>query len=472
MPKEWSTSRELLLAIDRTAPTPLRQQVEEGLRRGIGEGRLPPGTPLPSTRALAIDLSVARGVVVDAYEQLIAEGYLIARRGAGTAVAEGVRRAADRSAQPAMGAEPAPDQPARVRYDFRPGLPDLAAFPRAAWLRATRTALNRLPDADLAYGDPRGLPILRRALAGYLGRVRGVLADPERVVVTNGFSQGLALLVHALAARGAGRIGVEDPGHPGPRNLVRVHGATVCPVPVDAAGVRIDVAGDMDALVVTPAHQFPTGVVMSPRRRGAVVDWARNTGGWVIEDDYDAEYRFDREPLGAVQGLDPDRVVYAGSVSKSLVPALRLGWLVLPAALVDAVLAVRQATDLATAAPVQAAFAELLASGGLDRHLRRTRRIYRHRRDTLAAALARHAPRLRLAGIPAGLHAVATLPSGADEEEVARRAEAASVRVYPMSGYRVVPPPVPSPALVLGYASLSPAEIDAGVRRLSASLRG
>jgi GntR family transcriptional regulator / MocR family aminotransferase len=456
VPNPRTTSPELLLPLDRAAGGPLRAQLADRLRDAVRSGRLGAGTRLPSSRALAADLGLSRGIVVEAYEQLVAEGYLVSRHGSGTAVA------AAAAPRPAPPAEPVP---AAVRHDFRPGLPDLAAFPRAAWIRATRAGLAALPDRDLGYGDPRGLPVLRAALADYLARVRGVPADPARVVVTNGYAQGLSAAARVLVGRGARRFGVEDPGHPGPWDLLRASGATLTPVPVDAAGATL--AGEVDVRVLTPAHQFPIGVVMSPQRRAAVAGWARDGGGWVVEDDYDAEYRFDREPVGALAGLAPDHVIYAGSASKSLAPALRIGWLVLPPDLVADVVALRLSTDLGTAAPLQAAFAQLLTSGALDRHLRRTRRTYRRRRDALAAALAAHAPALRLAGVPAGLQAVVTLPPDWDAGAIAAAAEAVSVRVYPMSGYRWRPGP---PGLVLGYAALTPTEIDAGIRALATVL--
>ena len=459
-----SASPELLLRVDRRSGRPARQQVEDSIRAAVRAGRLAAGTRLPSSRVLAGDLGVARGVVVEAYEQLAAEGYLLPRRGAGTVVAGGVA--------PAPPAPSTGDTPPRaLRYDFRPGIPDLSLFPRQLWVRATRIGLSRLPDAALSYGDPHGLPALRAALGGYLGRVRGVVADPDRIVLTSGFAQALALVTRALAlAGGVVRVAVEDPGGPGQRHVVSYAGAEPVPVPVDAEGLVVErLPAGVRAVLVTPAHQFPSGVVLSSARRAALLHRARREDAYVIEDDYDAEYRFDREPVGAVQGLDPERVAYAGSLSKSLAPALRIGWVVLPAALVDGVLRGRAATDLVPPVVAQAALAELLAAGDLDRHLRRTRLVYRGRRDVLAEAVAKDAPGLRLAGVPAGLHAVALLPDGADEQAVVDRAAGLSVGVHPMSTYRVLPGG--PPALVLGYAPLRPGEIREGVRLLGTVLR-
>ena len=314
--------------------------------------------------------------------------------------------------------------------------------------------------------------MLRAELAGYLGRVRGVVADPDRIVVTSGFAQGLALVAAALVAlsgRGCA-VAVEDPGGPGQRNLLAYAGADPVPVPVDDAGLDPSALPPCAAVLVTPAHQFPTGVVLSSARRAALLGWARAYDGYVIEDDYDAEYRFDREPVGAVQGLDPDRVVYAGSLSKSLAPGLRIGWLVLPPALLGPVVEARSATDLAPPALVQATLTAFLAAGELDRHLRRTRLAYRERRDRLASAL--RGIGLTPAGIPAGLHAVVPLPPGTSEAAVVRRAAALSVGVYPMSAYRAAPLPTDPPALVLGYAPLRPTAITTAISALSAALPG
>lgn len=490
-----TTSPELLLAVDRSAGVPARQQVEDALRSAIRSGTLAAGARLPSSRALAADLGVARGVVVEAYEQLAAEGYLLARHGSGTTVAP-LAVPASAPAPPAAiwsfphapavphagppgsggvggsagaggsgrGALVGPVARGALRWDFRPGIPDLALFPRQQWQRAARAGLAVLPDADLGYGDPRGLASLRAELAAYLRRVRGVVADPERIVVTSGFAQGLALVAAALVAL-HGRdvpIAVEDPGGPGQRSLLSYGGAVPLPAPVDAAGLDPARLPSCAAVLVTPAHQFPTGVVLTSARRAALLAWARSHGAYVIEDDYDAEYRFDREPVGAVQGLDPDRVVYAGSLSKSLAPGLRIGWLVLPPDLLTPVLAARTWTDLSPPALAQAALTSFLATGELDRHLRRTRLVYRDRRDRLTSALA--AIGLTTTGIPAGLHAVVPLPPGTSEPTVVHRAATRSVGVYGMSAYSTTPVP---PALVLGYAPLRPDAITTGITTLA-----
>lgn len=457
-----TTSPEVLVELDRSQPRRLRAQVEDGLRDAIRCGRLAPGTALPSTRALAADLGVTRGVVVDAYDQLIAEGYLSARQGSGTIVNHTGQGAATGPARPPTAVA--------VDVDFRPGLPDLDLFPRAAWLRATRAVLQSLPRDHLGYTDPRGLPDVRHAVADYLARVRGVSADPERVVVCNGFGHGLSLVARALRDAGHAAIAVEDPGYDGARDVLAFAGVPHRGVHVDAEGIDVDALrrSGARAVIVTPAHQNPTGAVLSPARRRALVGWARDVDGYVIEDDYDAEYRYDRHPAGAIQGLDPDRVVYCGTTSKGLAPGLRLGWLVLPRDLVEPIVAARRATDLATSSILQASYAAFLTNGDLDRHLRRTRRVYRQRRDALIEALARWFPDAMPRGASAGLHVLVDLPPHLDERAVTDRALAAGVRVYPLTTYRVNRRGTLVPGLVLGYGSLTPAASAHGAEVLGA----
>jgi GntR family transcriptional regulator / MocR family aminotransferase len=464
MPQD-RTSRplELLLPVRREPGVTLRAQLERHLREAVRSGRLPPGSALPSTRALADQLGIARGVVVEAYDQLVAEGYLVARQGSATRVADAALVGA---------APPRPAEPSRpLRYDFRPGVPALETFPRSAWLASLRKALQEAPHAALGYGDPRGQPALRQALVGYLGRVRGVAVDPQQVLVCSGFAQGTALVCRALGRRGARRVAMEDPCHPGQRAIVAAAGLEPVAVPVDDHGIQVDrlEAVGADAVLVTPAHQFPTGTVLAAERRGALVAWAQRLNAVIVEDDYDAEYRYDREPIGAVQGLAPDRVVYAGSASKTLAPALRLGWLVLPAWLTNAVAEQKALDDLASPALEQLAFAELLADGGVDQHLRRNRVRYRARRDALVAALGVHAPQVRVRGIAAGLHAVAELPPQAEEARVAAAARRRSVGVYPMRDYRFGGSAAP-PALVLGYGGLGEPAIRRGVALLALAI--
>src|SRR5262245_53738834 len=449
-----TSAPELLLALARDGGVPLRAQLEGQLRDAVGSGRLAGGVRLPSSRALAAELGVSRGVVVE-YGQLVAEGYLAVRRGSAPVVAEGVER------RPAASS---PEAEAIARYDLRPGTPDLALFPRRAWAAAQRRALQDAVDADFGYPDPAGHPRLRAALAQYLGRVRGVDADPSRIVVCGGVAEVLALVGRVLAARGTVRLGVEDPSHFATRGLLEHHGLEVVPVAVDEHGIDVGALGALDAVLVTPAHQFPTGVVLSAERRGALAAWARETGGLVIEDDYDAEYRYDRAPVGAVQGLAPDHVIHAHSVSKTLAPGLRLGWAVLPSRLAAEVAVEKGLSDLGTPVLEQLTLAAFLARGELDRHLRQTRPHYRRRRDALLAGL----PGLRAEGAAAGLHVLVQLPEGAGD--VVASAAARDVAVEPlephdMSGAR-------PPALILGYSRLSEPALAEAAKRLRAAIGG
>ncbi|HEX5980219.1 MAG TPA: PLP-dependent aminotransferase family protein [Thermoleophilaceae bacterium] len=466
-----SGSLDLLLGLDR-GRGPLRAQLEDQLRDAVRGGRLGPGAALPSSRALARELGVSRGVVVEAYAQLAAEGYLVARQGAPTRVSE--------AASPGPGATPAAAGERPPRYDFRTGRPDVSLFPRTAWLASLRRALRDAPDARLDYGDPRGAPELRGALVRYLGRVRGVACDPERVVVTSGMAQGMAIFARALRAGGVRRMAMEDPSSAPGRGQLASNGLEVVPVPVDEDGLQVerlpvaragrDAAADdpLGAVMITPAHQFPLGVVLAPARRAALLDWAAHAGAVVLEDDYDAEYRYDRPPVGAVQGLAPDLVAYAGSTSKTLAPGLRLGWLVVPDHLLDAVTAAKESDDLGTPVVEQLALADFLERGQLDRHLRRTRSVYRARRDALVDALARLLPDCPPAGVAAGLHLVVHLPAGADEQAVLDAARSRGLGLSGISEHRVEPGP---PALLLGYGRLPEPAIEAAVRLLADSLR-
>lgn len=454
----------LIAPLDRESGVALRTQIERQLRAGIRDGRLHPGTRLPSTRALAGRLGVARGVVVEAYSQLSAEGWLVTRQRSGTRVARGVG-----------GQSPPAEEPPRrdrtLPYDFRLGVPDLAAFPRAAWAAAVRRVVTQAPDSALSHPDPRGAAALRTALAAYLGRVRGVVTTPDRVVVTAGFWQGLACLCGALAGGGARRIGMEDPGFVFHRHIVERAGLEPVPVPIDTAGLRVDRLDglSLDAVLVTPAHQSPLGMVLAPERRSALIEWSQRTGAVVIEDDYDAEHRYDREPVGALQGLAPEQVAYGGTASKTLSPALRLGWLALPAGLAGRVAIEKALADGGCPTLEQLALADLLERGELDRHLRRTRSANRRKRDALAEALAEHLPEARLRGVAAGLHAAVELPGELDERAVVRAAAARGVRVEGLAQHRFEREGKP-PMLLLGYASLTEQAIRRGVAELAVAV--
>ena len=463
---ETSQPFELLLTVSRDGPRTLGAQIEEQLRTAIRDGTLKPGARVPSTRDLARQLGVSRRVEVDAYAQLAAEGYVTLRQGARPHVSGA---AAGPPGAPRVAPGPAP---VAYRYDFRPSVPDVSAFPRAAWARSWRAALAEVTDAELAYSDPRGAPVLRAALAEYLGRVRGVVADPARVIVTSGYTQGLDVVLHALAAAGARLLAVEDPSDPEAEWSAVRAGLRSVRVPVDGEGVRVDAlaATGADAVVLTPAHQHPTGVVLSSARRAELVAWLRDRGTTAIEDDYDAEYRYDRAAVGALQGLDPERVVYAGSASKTLAPGLRLGWLVLPPAMVEAIAHQKLLADRGTARIDQHALAGFLARGELDRHLRRMRGRYRARRDALVAALAQELPEAAVRGIAAGLHATVELAATDDEEAIAAEAARRRIALMTLGEVRAGAPDGPA-TLLLGYAQLPEPAIAAAVRELADAVR-
>ncbi|SHG32171.1 MocR-like pyridoxine biosynthesis transcription factor PdxR [Streptoalloteichus hindustanus] len=464
MKSDWATLRELLLPAVSAAPRGRRgRALEVALREAIRAGRLHPGTRLPATRDLAAQLDLARGTVTSAYDQLVAEGYLVARRGSGTSVATSATSTAEHPRPQTRAPEP------HWQFDLRPGLPALAAFPRAEWVAATKSALAELPDAELGYPDPAGLAELRAELAGYLGRVRAVLADPADILVTHGSAEACALIAEVLRARGHRRIALEDPGHPGQSELFATHGLTPVPIRVDADGLRVDelAASGCRAVLVTPAHQFPLGVPLNAQRRRELVDWARRCDGLVIEDDYDAEHRYDRPALGAVQALDPRRVAYLGSVSKTLAPALRLGWAVIPPSLRDTLVTAKRLHDLGCSPLPQAAFARMLRAGGYDRHLRRTRADNRKRRDSLLSALSEHLPQWSPTGIAAGLHVVLRLPTGTDDQELSTHLEDNGVHAPSLSFYTRSRRRGPFPGLVLGYAAHGPDRLRAAIARIA-----
>jgi GntR family transcriptional regulator / MocR family aminotransferase len=443
---DWSSGLDLLVDLDRAAG--LREGIERALRQAMRDGRLAVSSTLPSSRSLARDLGVARGTVSAAYSQLAAEGYLELRQGAPVRV-----RWVPRHQQPS----PAPSaQPAAARWDFRPGRPDSASFPRQAWARACRQVLAGAPDEVFGYGDPRGIPQLRRVLAEYLGRARGVDTSPEQLLICGGFTQALALICQIIRAAGTATMATEDPGPHRYRQLAEAAGLAVMPVPCDQEGLDI---GHLDrsgarAVLVTPAHQYPLGITMSPARRTALAEWARRRRALIIEDDYDGEFRYDRQPAGALQHLDPGHVIYVGTASKTLAPALRLGWLSPPASISAAITTAKEHADRGTSVLDQLTFAQLIASGAFDRHIRRMRGIYRRRRDDLAQALARGNPGVRLAGVSAGLHALAYLPPhGPTEQQIRSRAARLSIALDTLGGYWHNPPETASQAVIIGYAT-------------------
>jgi GntR family transcriptional regulator/MocR family aminotransferase len=438
----------------------LRAALERTLRDAIRSGALRESVRLPSSRTLAQALGVSRGVVSDAYGQLEAQGFLVTHSRAAPVVAgvarpQAVRREREKPARP-------------PRYDLTPTTPDVTLFPLVRWLAAAQHVARRASTATLDYREPRGERALCEALADHLGRTRGVIAEPEQIVVVQGTAQGIWLLLHILSARGASRVAVEDPSHTTQHERIRAFGFELVPRPVDDKGMVVTGLA-ADAVLVTPAHQFPTGSVLSGERRRDLLAWSRAGGGLIVEDDYDAEFRYDREPVRALQGVAPEQVVQLGTVSKTLAPALRLGWLVAPPALADDAARTKRLLDDFSPALDQLTLAELLTRGHYDRHVRRARAVYRARRDRLLAALAKHIPELPVEGVAAGMHLLLRLPTGADDRAIADAARDAGIAVPPLSAFRVRP--ADDGGLVIGYGRLHESAVAAATRSLGRIIR-
>ena len=463
MAVEWSgLASEVLLTLDRHRGVSLRVQLEDQFRKAIRTGRLGAGDRVPSSRALAKALGLSRGLVQECYAQLLAEGYLVTRGGSATRVAN-----AATPAEP--GRPPAAPAPPRLIADFASGVPDLASAPREGWAWGVREACRTAVNTDLGYGDPAGSPRLREVLAAYLRRVRAADATPGQVIICSGMAQGLGLVLRALAGRGLTRVGFEDPGPVADITATAAWtGLAAVPVRLDGRGVDVAAldASGAGAVVLTPAHQWPTGVVLAPERRLALIDWATRRDAIIIEDDYDAEFRYDRDPVGTLQGLAPGRVISLGTVSKSLAPALRLGWIISPPHLTETFTDAKYVTDRGSPGLDQLALALLIETGRYDRHLRRMRAEYATRRDVLVQALAEHAPRVRLTGLAAGFHAVAHLPAGTAEQDVIHQARTRSVGLYGMSTWRADHALHP-PELVLGFGNTSQRAIQTGIALIS-----
>jgi GntR family transcriptional regulator/MocR family aminotransferase len=398
---------------------------------------------------------VSRRLVVDAYEQLLAEGYVITSQRSTTRIAE-VSRAT---------AFAATDESPPPRFDLRPGTPALGEFPRSAWLKGVADVLRETPDAWLGYPDPRGAAAFRNAVAAYVRRVRAVAAEPERVVVCAGFRQALSLLTRALDHP---VVALEDPGLVGAARTVATAGGSHVALAVDELGARTDLLRSSGAqmAVITPAHQFPVGVTLAPERRALLLSWARN-GHMVVEDDYDSEFRYDRQPVGALQGLAPDHVAYVGTASKTLAPGLRLAWIVLPCALVADVIDVKQSHDGGSPILEQLTLAHLLESGVYERNLRRLRRHYRQRRDTLLEALHRSLPSARVSGAAAGLHLVLKLPDATPASKVVETAAREGLALTAVQRYALFDGTARDDCLVLGYGNIATGAIDMAVRCLA-----
>ena len=446
---------DLHLGVDKAAGF-VGRALEAALRDAIRSGRLHPGARLPGSRSLAADLGISRGTVVQAYTQLIAEGWLTGTTGSGTRVAD--LPGAGSAAGPGEDLAPAA---ARLSVDMRPGRPDLSSFPRTDWATSVRRALSAAPYEDLDYAEPAGLPVLRAAVADYVTRARGVRADAAAVVITAGFTPGLALLGRVLRRLGTRTVATEDPGLGRHRDVLHAAGLVTAPLEVGPGGADPGglapggLAGraPVRAVVLTPAHQYPRGVVLGARNRSAFVDWARREDGFIVEDDYDGEFRYDQQPVGAMQALAPDRVVFAGSTSKTLAPGMRLGWLVVPPALRVPLLEAMAELGAAVPAVQQLAMADLIARGGYDRHIRRMRLVYRRRRAELAGRLA-----LPLEGVAAGLHALLPVDSAEQERALIARGRRVGVDLHGLHahGYWRESGGDRAAALILGYAAPPP----------------
>jgi GntR family transcriptional regulator/MocR family aminotransferase len=447
------------LRLERLPGETLRAAVERMLREAIVSGALRPGVRLPSSRGLAAHLGISRGVATEAYGQLAGQGFLVSRTKSVPVVAH-------------VDSSPLPSIPGRVelprpRFDFTPTTPDVTLFPRRHWLSALSEVMRSAPSAAFDYGDPAGEPELREALADQLGRTRGVVAAPQQIVIVSGAAQGIDLLARLLARRGARRVAVEDPSLDTQPKRLQANGLEFVAHPVDRDGLLVD-GLEADAALVTPAHQFPTGAVLSGARRRQLLDWARHRGALLIEDDYDAEFRYDRAPIRALQGLDRSRVAYLGTTSKTLAPALRLAWTVLPEHLAEEAAEIKHLLDVCSPSIEQRALAYLIRVGEYERHIRRARATYRRRRDALMTALRRHLPDIPVEGIAAGLHLLVRLPQ-VDDRAVAARAEQRGVRVAPLSRYTHATGT--GSGLVIGYGRIHETAIPAAVRILASALQ-
>lgn len=431
----------------------------ERLRAAITDGTLTAGTRMPASRVLAGDLQMARGTVVEAYRRLAEEGMLITNHGGGTEVAQPLSTEASQSTSEPDTAAP------RELLDISAGAPDLSAFPRAAWLRAERRVLATAASAELGYADPQGTAQLRAALSRWLARSRGIAVAPERLIVTAGVTGALSLLAQVLRDRGTTEIGVEDPGADGNRRIMDYWLDTLHPIPVDDDGLGVSALARTEAraVLVTPAHQFPTGVLLGPSRRRELIAWAEERDGLVIEDDYDSEYRYDRAPVRALHASAPERVVHVSSLSKVLAPALRIGWMIAPESLHDELVRKRWATDLGSPALPQLALAELIDTGALEKHVRSLRLRHRQRRDAAVAAIHQYLPGCQIEGIAAGLHLLVRFPEHFDDVELAARGEERGIAVQPLSAHRITPG---SPGLVVGYGPHPTPRLDAAIRTL------
>jgi GntR family transcriptional regulator/MocR family aminotransferase len=485
------------IRLDVRGAVPIYRQLYDWFRTAILEGLIRPGQRIPSTRSLAAELRVSRIPVLSAYEQLLTEGYLETFLGAGTCVARTIlnntQRPAARKLRPRSRQTVADAHPRRISKigmaltrtpaqswlsslgAFRVSLPALDHFPIGVWSKLVARHSRRPPGGIMAYGDAMGYPALREAIAAYLGAVRSVRCDSSQILVTTGSQQGLQLAAQILL-NPEDRVCVEEPGYPGARQAFVAAGAQLIPVPVDQDGINVEEiirrAHGARAVYVTPSHQYPLGTTMSASRRMLLLKWAARAGAWIIEDDYDSEYRFGSRPIDSLQGLDTDaRVVYVGTFSKVMFPALRLGYVVMPKDLKAAFCAAREAADIFSSTLYQAVLAEFISEGHFARHIRRTRMLYADRRATLMQAIElQMGQALEVVGSEAGMHLVAMLPPGISDIAVSREAAQKGVSAMPLSACCMKGPI--RGGLVLGYGGTNAQQIQEGLRRLRMCVRG
>ena len=477
------------IALDANGETPMYHQLSDWFRRAIIDGQLRPGQRIPSSRALAHELKISRVPVLGAYEQLYAEGYLETFVGAGTCVARSIPDESLKSASAKVRKTPAeinvPPAPRRTsrraalmhtpaqswldsQKAFRVGVPALDHFPEGVWSKLVNRHARQAVDT-MVYGDPMGYLPFREAIAEYLGAVRAVRCEASQILVTTGSQQGLQIAAHVLLDPKE-RVWMEEPGYPGAHQALTTAGARMLPIPVDQEGLNVP-AGmrrgrGAHAVYVTPSHQFPLGTTLSATLRMQLLSWAVHNGAWIIEDDYDSEYRFGGRPIASLQGLDThSRVIYVGTFSKVMFPALRLGYIVVPKDLVSAFSAVRDAADTFSSTLYQVVMTDFIREGHFARHIRRMRVLYMERRATLVEAIATQiGDRLEVMGSDAGMHLVALLPPGVDDEAVARKAAKVGISARPLSRCYLNPPA--RGGLILGYGGANAHEIREGIRKL------
>ena len=451
------------IALQHHSEVALARQLYQILREKMTEGQLNPGEALPSTRELAKQLAVSRNTICEAYEMLAAEGYIISRQGTKTRVAAGLQL---EKAAPAF-PENIPAASAPLIADFQTGRPDIRQFPRHLWLQLLRKATNELPPALWSYSGPAGLPALRREIAAWLYRSRGLAVEPQDLFITAGATQALKLLAELLAGDGR-EIIMEDPCHRGMLQVLQGRGVPVYPVPVDRQGLQTGALARKGAcaVYVTPSHQFPLGGILPAGRRAELVRYARENGLYLLEDDYDSEFRYTGPPVAPLYSLDPQQVIYIGTFSKILFPALRIGYVILPRQLQGRWRHLRTYTDVQNPPFAQAALAEFLQTRKLDRHIQNMRRLYGHRRNILLQTLAAvFGSNWRAWGDTAGLHLAVEFPGRCFDDAFIRHCQSKGLRIGTVETHSIRKGEHLA-KLLLGYGHLEPEEIKTGLALL------